>query len=131
MGFYYGNFLEKSLGGTRVTEKSENCRGITNRETLPKISNFLYTFSTTPTMPPSSPIPHDRPTEYNIPTRKGIRTNRFNYSMTLESIAKTRNIPLGSVWNVCNATTSRRATHNPKKEEKRSSKPKISTKDIW
>ena len=81
-------------------------------------------------MPPSSPIPHDRPTEYDTPTRKAIHTNQFDHSITLRSVANTRNIPLGSVQNIYNTTTSRRATHDPKKTEKRGLESLISAKDI-
>ena len=43
-------------------------------------------------MPPSSPIPHEKYIEYDTPTRKGIRDDRFRHSIPIKSISNTRNI---------------------------------------
>lgn len=81
-------------------------------------------------MPPSSPVPHDLNTEYDTPRRKEIRSDRFNHSMTLESISNTRHVPIPSVNRICNATSSRRSVHRPEIKETRGKKSTITPKDI-
>lgn len=81
-------------------------------------------------MPPSSPIVHEFGTEYDTPTRKAVRSDRFDHALTYQAIANTRQIPKTSVIRICDDTSSRRSIHNPKKEEKRGKDTKVSPKDV-
>lgn len=81
-------------------------------------------------MPTSSPVPHAPNTECDTPRRKEIRSDRFDHSMTYDSIADTRNVLKTSVIAICNASSSRRHIHNPDIEEKRGKSRKVTLKHI-
>ncbi len=81
-------------------------------------------------MPPSSPVIHTGTTEWATPVRKAIRTDRFDHAMTIRVIADTRQIPITTVYDICDASSSRRSSNNPKSQEKRGRKSKISAKEV-
>ena len=81
-------------------------------------------------MPPSSPVPHVPGHEYDTPTRKAIRSDRFNHSMTFQSIHETRAVPEPTIRHIYKAPSSRRSVYNPKITEKRGKKSKVTPKDV-
>ena len=81
-------------------------------------------------MPPSSPIAHTAQQEWPTPIRAKVRSDRFEHSMTYQSISDTRDIPYTSVHDICDAPSSRRGANYEKTKEARGAKSKITLKDI-
>ena len=81
-------------------------------------------------MPPSSPIAHTAQQEWPTPIRAKVRSDRFEHSMTYQSISDTRDIPYTSVYDICNAPLSRRGANYKKTKEARGVKSKITLKDV-
>lgn len=74
---------------------------------------------------PLSPVLHETQQEWPTPVRTRIRSDRFDYSMTYESIHKIRDIPETSIRRNYNAPILRRSVYSEKTKEKRGAKAKI------
>ncbi len=90
-----------------------------------RILHYLQTI-----MPLLSPVPHRPDNEYDTPRRKVIWLDRYNHFMTYDAISDTRHVLKTSVYDIYNATSSRRSVYNPKLEEKRGKKSKVSPENI-
>ena len=100
------------------------------RENPTKICMHISILFNITIMPPSSPVPFVPNKELDTPRRKEIRSDYYDHAMTYRAISDTRHVPKSTVFDICNASSSRRSTHNPKIQETRGRSRKITPKDI-